>query len=91
MRHGYTVIGDCRCCCCMYLHSGCCSIIPMRHRALRSLPRFVYDLDIPLVNGRVPFHKTAFELVKRTSQADIPDGQLKVSPGGQRHSIQYVR
>lgn len=40
--------------------------------------RFVYDLDIPLVNGRVPFHKTAFELVKRTSQADIPDGQLKV-------------
>eukprot|EP00955_Chlamydomonas_euryale_P052906 355308-Chlamydomonas_euryale.AAC.5 len=36
--------------------------------------RFVYDLDIPLVNGRVPFHKTAFELVKRVSQSNIPEG-----------------
>jgi hypothetical protein len=39
--------------------------------------RFVYDLDIPLVKGRVPFHKTAFELVKRVSQSKIPDGQVK--------------
>ena len=60
---------------------------PPTHRVLPSLllllppppaGRFVYDLDIPLVNGRVPFHKTAFELVKRTSQTDIPEGQLKV-------------
>ena len=36
--------------------------------------RFVYDLDIPLINGRVPFHKTAFELVKRVSQSKIPEG-----------------
>lgn len=36
--------------------------------------RFVYDLDIPLVSGRVPFHKTAFELVKRCSQATMPEG-----------------
>ncbi|KAL6748527.1 Ion transport protein-domain-containing protein [Haematococcus lacustris] len=39
--------------------------------------RFVYDLDIPLVAGRVPFHKTAFELVKRVSQSAIPEGALK--------------
>eukprot|EP00198_Chlamydomonas_reinhardtii_P001158 XP_001690493.1 voltage-gated Ca2+ channel, alpha subunit [Chlamydomonas reinhardtii] len=39
--------------------------------------RFVYDLDIPLVNGRVPFHKTAFELVKRCSQATMPEGAIK--------------
>lgn len=37
----------------------------------------MYDLDIPLVMGRVPFHRTAFELVRRSSQADIPDGALK--------------
>jgi hypothetical protein len=37
----------------------------------------VYDLDIPLVNGRVPFHKTAFELVKRCSQAAMPEGAIK--------------
>lgn len=36
--------------------------------------RFVYDLDIPLVDGRVPFRKTAFELVKRISKADMPEG-----------------
>ncbi|GIL78272.1 hypothetical protein Vretifemale_7701, partial [Volvox reticuliferus] len=39
--------------------------------------RFVYDLDIPLVNARVPFHKTAFELVKRCSQATMPEGAIK--------------
>lgn len=39
--------------------------------------RFVYDLDIPLIQGRVPFHKTAFELVKRVSQSKIPDGEVK--------------
>eukprot|EP00798_Chlamydomonas_sp_ICE-L_P015920 gene15920-22054_t len=39
--------------------------------------RFVYDLDIPLVKGKVPFHKTAFELVKRVSQSNIPEGALK--------------
>lgn len=42
---------------------------------MRALRRFVYDLDIPLVNGRVPFHKTAFELVKRCSQAGLPEGK----------------
>ncbi|GIL55074.1 hypothetical protein Vafri_10591, partial [Volvox africanus] len=44
--------------------------------------KFVYDLDIPLVGGRVPFHKTAFELVKRISKTDIPDGQLKTQMDG---------
>ncbi|GIM03601.1 hypothetical protein Vretimale_8332, partial [Volvox reticuliferus] len=44
--------------------------------------KFVYDLDIPLVSGRVPFHKTAFELVKRISKTDIPDGQLKTQMDG---------
>jgi hypothetical protein len=38
--------------------------------------RFVYDLDIPLVGGRVPFHKTIYELVKRVSQSSIPAGEL---------------
>ena len=31
----------------------------------RAVLRFVFDLDIPLVNGRVPFHRTAYELVRR--------------------------
>ena len=39
--------------------------------------RFVFDLDIPLVAGRVPFHRAAFELVKRCSGAVIPEGLLK--------------
>lgn len=43
----------------------------------RDVLRFVFDLDIPLVAGRVPFHRTAFELVKRCSGAVIPDGLLK--------------
>jgi hypothetical protein len=48
----------------------------------RDVLRFVFDLDIPLVMGRVPFHKTAFELVRRCSGAQIPEGALKdqVSP-----------
>jgi hypothetical protein len=41
------------------------------------LHRFVYDLDIPLIKGRVPFHKTAFELVKRVSQSKIPEGMKR--------------
>lgn len=43
----------------------------------RDVLRFVFDLDIPLVMGRVPFHKTAFELVRRCSGAQIPEGALK--------------
>jgi hypothetical protein len=39
--------------------------------------RFVFDLDIPLLNGRVPFHRTAYELVRRCSGAEIPQGILK--------------
>jgi len=39
--------------------------------------RFVFDLDIPLVASRVPFHRTAFELVKRCSGTQIPEGLLK--------------
>ncbi|KAI8464917.1 MAG: Ion transport protein-domain-containing protein [Monoraphidium minutum] len=39
--------------------------------------RFVFDLDIPLVQGRVPFHRTVFELVKRCSGTQIPEGLLK--------------
>lgn len=39
--------------------------------------RFVFDLDIPLLNGRVPFQRTAYELVRRCSSAEIPEGILK--------------
>lgn len=39
--------------------------------------RFVFDLDIPLINGRVPFQRTAYELVRRCSGAEIPQGILK--------------
>lgn len=39
--------------------------------------RFVFDLDIPLLNGRVPFQRTAYELVRRCSRAEIPEGILK--------------
>ncbi len=46
----------------------------LRRVPLSLLRRFVYNLDIPLLGGRVPFHKTIFELVKRVSQDSIPDG-----------------
>lgn len=39
--------------------------------------RFVYELDIPLVNGRVPFHRAIYELVRRCSFAEIPEGALR--------------
>ncbi len=42
----------------------------------------MYDLDIPLVGGRVPFHRTAFELVRRSSAAEIPEGALKAQIEG---------
>uniref|UniRef100_A0A061RPV3 Voltage-dependent calcium channel L type alpha-1D n=1 Tax=Tetraselmis sp. GSL018 TaxID=582737 RepID=A0A061RPV3_9CHLO len=41
------------------------------------LLRFVASLDIPLENGRVPFHRTLFELVRRVSETEIPEGQMK--------------
>jgi hypothetical protein len=44
--------------------------------------RFVYDLDIPLIEGRVPFHKTAYELVKRVSHTNVPEGESKVKDHG---------
>lgn len=39
--------------------------------------KFVYDLDIPLVDGRVPFHRTAYELVRRCSETIMPQGEIK--------------
>ncbi|GAB4819675.1 hypothetical protein N2152v2_006721 [Parachlorella kessleri] len=39
--------------------------------------RFVFALDIPLVDGKVPFYRTAFELVKKGAHAEIPQGELK--------------
>lgn len=39
--------------------------------------RFVFDLDIPLMNGRVPFHRTSYELVRRCCGTDFPEGLLK--------------
>jgi hypothetical protein len=47
--------------------------------------RFVFDLDIPLLNGRVPFQRTAYELVRRCSGAEIPEGILKDQVGWRRH------
>lgn len=37
--------------------------------------RFVYSLDIPLIDLRVPFHKTLYELVRRCSGARMPEGE----------------
>ncbi|GMH39581.1 hypothetical protein BSKO_07479 [Bryopsis sp. KO-2023] len=39
--------------------------------------KFVYDLDIPLIDGRVPFHRTAYELVRRCSETLMPQGEIK--------------
>ncbi|PSC71712.1 voltage-gated ion channel superfamily isoform A [Micractinium conductrix] len=40
--------------------------------------RFVFSLDIPLdERGFVPFHRTAYELVVRCTEAEIPEGELK--------------
>ncbi|PRW21007.1 voltage-gated ion channel superfamily [Chlorella sorokiniana] len=40
--------------------------------------RFVFSLDIPLNDrGLVPFHRTAYELVVRCTEAEIPEGELK--------------
>lgn len=39
--------------------------------------KFVYDLDIPLVDGRVPFHRTIYELARRCSETMMPQGEIK--------------
>lgn len=39
--------------------------------------RFVYELDIPIIDGRVPFHRTVYELVRRCSETTMPQGQIK--------------
>lgn len=41
------------------------------------LLKFVSGLNIPLVNGRVPFHRVLFELVRRVSETEIPEGKMK--------------
>ena len=42
------------------------------------LVRFVAMLDIPLNEvGRVPFHRTLYELVRRVSETSLPDGNMK--------------
>eukprot|EP00951_Prasinocladus_malaysianus_P050345 scaffold679489_cov39-Prasinocladus_malaysianus.AAC.1 len=41
------------------------------------LVKFVSSLDIPLENGRVPFQRTLFELIRRVSETEIPEGQMK--------------
>ena len=44
------------------------------------LVRFVSMLDIPLNEvGRVPFHRTLYELVRRVSETSLPDGNMKES------------
>ncbi|KAK9823801.1 hypothetical protein WJX72_005586 [[Myrmecia] bisecta] len=47
------------------------------HADGKDVLRFVYDLEIPLVNGRVPFHRTVYELVRRCSETAIPEGEMK--------------
>ena len=42
----------------------------------RDVLRFVFNLDIPLVNGRVPFHRTVYELVRNVSETKIPEVTL---------------
>lgn len=38
---------------------------------------FVLELDIPVVNMQVPFHRTLYELVRRCSGTEIPEGMLR--------------
>lgn len=45
-----------------------------RHASGADVLRFVYSLDIPLVNLKVPFYRTLYELVRRCSAARIPEG-----------------
>lgn len=42
----------------------------------RDVLKFVFNLDIPLVNGRVPFHRTVYELVRNVSETQIPEVTL---------------
>ena len=53
-----------------------------RYATGRDVLRFVYSLDIPLVRGRVPFHRTMYELVRRSCETAIPEVgvQLMLSP-----------
>lgn len=41
----------------------------------RDVLKFVFNLDIPLVNGRVSFHRTVYELVRNVSETQIPEVQ----------------
>ena len=43
----------------------------------RDVLKFVFNLDIPLVNGRVPFHRTVYELVRNVSETQIPEVLLR--------------
>ena len=45
----------------------------------RDVLKFVFNLDIPLVNGRVPFHRTVYELVRNVSETQIPEVSHAVS------------
>ena len=51
----------------------------------RDVLRFVFNLDIPLVNGRVPFHRTVYELVRNVSETQIPEVSQTQTPA--QHSI----
>ena len=46
----------------------------------RDVLRFVFNLDIPLVNGRVPFHRTVYELVRNVSETQIPEVSQSQTP-----------
>lgn len=39
----------------------------------RDVLKFVFNLDIPVVNGRVPFRRTIYELVRNMSETQIPE------------------
>ncbi len=57
----------------------------------RDVLRFVFNLDIPLVNGRVPFHRTVYELVRNVSETQIPEvGQSQTPRLHAYHTLMHA-
>ena len=49
-----------------------------KHASRVLVVHFIKSLNVPLtLDGRVPFRRTAFELVRRVSECDMPPGEMR--------------
>ncbi len=59
------------------------------HLSMPNLPTPCCSLDIPLNDqGLVPFHRTAYELVVRCTEAEIPGARHCMAGQGETHLVE---